>query len=136
MCTGPDSDDFLLLRDFRDDYLPGAILYTSPVIPKTKTSTTSTIDLSSLGVKTVAPRNNKKKNASSGGNKDPKMTTLKKSGLRGDEMGELRVVVQIKNQAQSVVGAPPTGEFSIWALEATVTCVSDKSDETVATEEV
>lgn len=89
----------------------------------------STLDLSTLGTK-----GNKKRQ--SGNNRDPKLLTLKKAGFRGDDMGELRVVVQLKEVPQSVTGAPLPGEFSVWAAGVSVRSVTDASPNAVTTEEV
>jgi hypothetical protein len=113
--------------------LPGAILHAVPV--RSKTAATNTIDLTSLGVKGNGS-GSKKKAGGNNSSKDPKTLTLRKSGLRGDDMGDLRIAVQVTTEAQSVVGAPPTGEFAVWALVANIARVMESSEETVSTEEV
>lgn len=94
--------------------MPGKIFFTSPV---RAASSASALDLSSIGTK--------KRNATP--SRDPKLLTLRKSGIRGDDMGELKLILQLKREAQSVTGAPPVGEFSVWALGVLAVDMTDSS---------
>lgn len=98
----PPSDDFLLLREFRSDNLPGLIYSVYP--PKQASSTT---DFSSIGQK------NPKKKASV--LEKFAVKTIKKAGIDGNHNGEVDIVLQIIEVSQERVGSNSTGELLLWS---------------------
>lgn len=101
----PLSADFIILRQYRADELPGLLYSIYP--PRQIVAT----DLSAIGQK-----NNRKKAAA----ERIATKTVKKAGIEGNECGEVDIVIQILENSQEITGSPSPGECILWSVNPLV----------------
>lgn len=110
------SSDQILIRELREDMLPGLAHWI--VTSKIATSTSSAQSIiSSIGK--AKPTNTAKVDTTS----NSKAITIKKCGLKSG----IEIVVELLAEPQTKTGAPVSGSISFWAQLATHKVINDNS---------